>query len=120
MKKSRLILLICLFLGLLMIFLFSACGVDTQTSEIPFENEEEASLDLFGLTKDPLAGEPVVPKCFEDLYGFVDLEGRVAIPAQYTYAEQMREGLAYAEKGEDKFTIYLLLIHLLCAIIIIN
>ncbi|MCL1817175.1 MAG: WG repeat-containing protein [Clostridiales bacterium] len=66
---------------------------------------EDVDSGMFGLAKDPLAGEPVVPKYFDGLYGFVDLEGRVAIPAQFSYAELMREGLAYAEKGEDKLII---------------
>ena len=93
-----------LLLFLLVCFLFSACRVGTQVLEQPLEDGEE-SIFVAGSEKDPLAGEPRVPKYFDGLYGFVDLEGRVAISAQFTYAELMQEDLAYAEKDEDKFII---------------
>ena len=96
---------------LFLIHIFSACGTDTLAPKLPLEDEENfrdesgKSFVLPGSVKDPIAGEPVVPKDFGYLYGFVDMEGRVAIPAQYTYAEQMREGLAYVEKEDEKFII---------------
>lgn len=100
MLKNKLWLL----LFLLLCFLLPACRADTPIPGLPFEDGEESIL-VPGSEKDPLAGEPIVPKYFDGLYGFVDMEGRVAIPAQFTYADLMREGLAYAEKGEDKFVI---------------
>jgi hypothetical protein len=119
MLKQKIWLLLFLFL----IPLFSACGGDAHVQPQPFlEGEEldvtnmlvdqtskpslkEGNNDVIGSIKDPLAEEPVVPKDFGGLYGFVDLEGRVVIPAQFTYAELMHEGLSYVEKGEDKFII---------------
>lgn len=93
-------------ISLLLIPSFSACRVEIHSPEMPsLEDEGDVDLVAQGSEKDTLAGEPIVPKYFDGLYGFVDMEGRVAIPAQFTYADLMREGLAYAEKGEDKFVI---------------
>lgn len=119
MLKKNLLILLFLFL----LPLFSACGAenlgipntsledegidaaDIVTDPIEQSTLEDVTSGMTGLVKDPLAGEPIVPKDFYGLYGFIDFDGRVAISAQFTYAELMREGLAYVEKGEDKFII---------------
>lgn len=144
MKKSWFVLLICLFLGL---SIFSGCTDKPDNPLLPIDNEEQEELpksqpdehfflgmkvlsvwinsvevDPSALEKDPLAGEPLVPKYFGPIvvetppgspypaeskkaFGYLDIDGRLAIEPQYDEAFVFSEGLALVKKDGKFFII---------------
>ncbi|MDR2712385.1 MAG: WG repeat-containing protein [Clostridiales bacterium] len=107
MKKYSVLIYLLAFL-----FIFSGCQSKPDII-IPPENNEQQQEEIIVPpdipTRDPLAGEAVAPKWFESvpwvsltgvtyrgLYGYVDIEGRLAIEPQYNKASVFSEGFAYA------------------------